>query len=82
MPAGVSIANKTGELSDVENDAGIIYNSSNDLIIVFMSENVLQPGTAQSTIAALSRHIYDSYSSEDCKINNRDCEDSEQLRII
>ena len=63
MPAGVSIANKTGELSDVENDAGIIYNSSNDLIIVFMSENVLQPGTAQSTIASLSRQIYDSYSS-------------------
>lgn len=63
MPAGVSIANKTGELSDVENNAGIIYNSSNDLIIVFMSENVLQPGTAQSTIASLSRQIYDSYSS-------------------
>ena len=63
MPAGVSIANKTGELSDVENDAGIIYNSSNDLISVFMSENVLQPGTAQSTIASLSRQIYDSYSS-------------------
>lgn len=63
MPAGVSIANKTGELSDVENDAGIIYNSSNDLIIVFMIENVLQPGTAQSTIASLSRQIYDSYSS-------------------
>lgn len=63
MPAGVSIANKTGELSNVENDAGIIYNSSNDLIIVFMSENVLQPGTAQSTIASLSRQIYDSYSS-------------------
>ena len=63
MPAGVSIANKTGELSDVENDAGIIYNSSNDLIIVFMSENVLQPVTAQSTIASLSRQIYDSYSS-------------------
>ena len=63
MPAGVSIANKTGELSDVENDAGIIYNSSNDLIIVFMSVNVLQPGTAQSTIASLSRQIYDSYSS-------------------
>ena len=63
MPAGVSIANKTGELSDVENDAGIIYNSSNDLIIVFMSENVLQPGTAQSTIASLSRQIFDSYSS-------------------
>ena len=63
MPSGVSVANKTGELSDVENDAGIIYNSANDLIIVFMSENVPQPGAAQSTIASLSRQIYDSYSS-------------------
>lgn len=63
MPSGVSIANKTGELSDVENDAGIIYNTANDLIIVFMSENVSQPGAAQSTIASLSRQIYDSYSS-------------------
>lgn len=63
MPSGVSVANKTGELSDVENDAGIIYNSQNDLIIVFMSENVPQPGSAQSTIASLSRQIYDSYNS-------------------
>ena len=63
MPAGVSVANKTGELSDVENDAGIIYDSKNDLIIVFMSENVPQPGAAQSTIASLSRQIYDSYNS-------------------
>ena len=38
MPAGVSVANKTGELADVENDAGIIYNTQNDLILVFMSE--------------------------------------------
>ena len=63
MPSGVSVANKTGELSDVENDAGIIYNDLNDLIIVFMSENVPQPGAAQSTIASLSRQIYDSYNS-------------------
>ena len=63
MPSGVSVANKTGELSDVENDAGIIYNSQNDLIIVFMSENVPQPGSAQSTNASLSRQIYDSYNS-------------------
>ena len=63
MPSGVSVANKTGELSDVETDAGIIYNSQNDLIIVFMSENVPQPGSAQSTIASLRRQIYDSYNS-------------------
>lgn len=62
MPDGVSVANKTGELSDVENDAGIIYNSQNDLILVFMSENLTEAGSAQSTIASLSRQIYDYYN--------------------
>lgn len=61
MPAGVSVANKTGELADVENDAGIIYNTQNDLILVFMSEQLSEVGSAQSTIAALSRQIYDYY---------------------
>lgn len=61
MPSGVSIANKTGELADVENDAGIIYYSNNDLVIVFMSENLSEPGSAQNTIASLSRQIYDYY---------------------
>lgn len=63
MPEGISVANKTGELADVENDAGIIYNTGNDLIIVFMSENVAEVGSAQSTIASLSRQIYDYYNS-------------------
>ena len=27
MPAGVHVANKTGELSNVENDAGILYDT-------------------------------------------------------
>lgn len=61
MPAGVSVANKTGELDDVENDAGILYDTNNDLILVFMSENLSDVGSAQSTIASLSRQIYDYY---------------------
>lgn len=61
MPAGVSVANKTGELADVENDAGIIYYSNNDLVIVFMSEGLSEAGSAQNTIASLSRQIYDYY---------------------
>lgn len=63
MPEGVSVANKTGELADVENDAGIIYNVRNDLIVVFMSENVTEAGSAQTTIASLSRQVYDYYNS-------------------
>ena len=62
MPEGVSVANKTGELSNVENDAGIIYNTANDLVIVFMSENLSEVGSAQNTIASVSRQIYDYYS--------------------
>lgn len=60
--SGVSVANKTGELSDVENDAGIIYNTSHDLILVFMSENLVEVGSAQNTIASISRQIYDYYN--------------------
>ncbi|MDO4519324.1 MAG: serine hydrolase [Eubacteriales bacterium] len=61
--SGVSVANKTGELDTVENDAGIIYNAANDLIIVFMSEQLNEVGSAQNTIASLSKMIYDYYNS-------------------
>mgnify|MGYP004470436737 CR=1 FL=1 len=61
LPDGVYTANKTGELDDVENDAAILYDTDNDLIIVFMSEHLGDCGAAQSTIASLSRQIYDLY---------------------
>ena len=65
LPEGVSVANKTGELSDVENDAGILYNTQegNDLVIVFLSQNLTSAGDAQNTIAQLSRSIYLYYNN-------------------
>lgn len=64
LPEGVSVANKTGELSDVENDAGILYSAQggNDLVIVFLSQNLSSPEEAQNTIAQLSRSIYLYYN--------------------
>lgn len=64
LPEGVKVANKTGELSDVENDAGILYDTSsgNDLVICFLSENLADAGAAQTTIAQLSRTIYLAYN--------------------
>lgn len=62
LPDGVKTANKTGELDNVENDAGIIYDAANDLVIVFMSQNLASAGNAQNTIASLSRTIYDYYN--------------------
>ena len=61
LPDGVRTASKTGELDDVENDAAILYDTANDLIIVFMSEHLGDCEAAQGTIASLSRKIYDSY---------------------
>ena len=63
LPSGVKTANKTGELDNVENDAGIIYDAPNDLVIVFMSQNLSSAGSAQNTIGSLSRTIYDYYNN-------------------
>lgn len=64
MPDGVHVANKTGELATVENDAGIIYDTAKgvDLIVCFMSQNVSDTAAAQSSIASCSRMIYGYYN--------------------
>lgn len=63
LPDGVLVANKTGELADVENDAGIIYDTAHDLVLVFMSQELTDAAAAQQTIAKISRQIYDFYVS-------------------
>lgn len=64
LPEGVQVANKTGELTDVENDAGIIYNTPQgiDLVVCFMSENLTDTLSAQESIAENSRLIYGYYN--------------------
>lgn len=64
LPENVKVANKTGELSDVENDAAILYDTpeGNDLVIVFMSDGLNDVYQAHDTIGTLSRYIYDYYN--------------------
>lgn len=64
LPEGVKVANKTGELDDVENDAGIIYSTAKniDLVVCFMSQDLTDPGEAQAVIAQDSRLIYGYYN--------------------
>lgn len=64
LPENVKVANKTGELSDVENDAAILYDTpeENDLVIVFMSDGLNDVYQAHDTIGTLSRYIYDYYN--------------------
>ena len=64
LPEGVKVANKTGELDDVENDAGIIYNTAKniDLVVCFMSQDLTDSSEAQAVIAQDSRLIYGYYN--------------------
>ena len=55
LPEGIVCANKTGELSGVENDAAIVYGLNTDYILVIMSDDNYI-GTAP--VAELSEYIY------------------------
>ena len=64
LPEGVHTASKTGELSTVENDAAIIFDTARgiDLVVCFMSQNLNDTGAAQAAIAANARAIYGYYN--------------------
>jgi beta-lactamase class A len=64
IPDGVGVANKTGELDTVENDAAIIYDTAKgvDLVVVFMAQNLTDTSAAQTSIAENARRIYGFYN--------------------
>ena len=62
VPDGVTVANKTGELGDVQNDAAIVY-SGGDYVIVTMSEGVSESDGIE-TIKNISRMTYEEYNQE------------------
>ena len=64
IPSGISgnvvVANKTGELSDVENDSAIVF-TGGDYILVVLSQGVNNTGKAQQTVKGVSSIVYDNY---------------------
>lgn len=61
LPQGLKIAHKTGELSRVRHDAGIVYLASNPYLIVMMSENLKGEDTAIDSMANISKAVYDYF---------------------
>ncbi|MBQ7006390.1 MAG: serine hydrolase [Oscillospiraceae bacterium] len=59
IPGDAEIANKTGELSDVENDVGIIFTPNGDCALVVLINNVTSPQSARDAIAATASDIFD-----------------------
>lgn len=56
---GAQVANKTGELDTVENDAAIIFDAPrNDFVLCIMAQNVADTAQAQANIQSLANMVY------------------------
>lgn len=60
IPEGVLVGNKTGELSDVENDAAIVYSGNGSYVLCVMSENLSDTYSARQFIARTSGVVYEA----------------------
>lgn len=63
LPEGMKIAHKTGELSQVRNDAGIVFLEGNPYLIVMMTKNLEGEDEGIENLAEVSKIVYDYYSS-------------------
>jgi beta-lactamase class A len=63
LPKEVKVAHKTGELSQVRNDAGIVFLNGNPYVIVLMTKNLKYEDRAIEDLAEVSKIVYDYYAS-------------------
>jgi beta-lactamase class A len=64
LPKELKIAHKTGELSQVRNDAGIVFLEGNPYVIVMMTKNLKYEDEGIENLAEVSKIVYDYYSSK------------------
>lgn len=62
LPESVTSANKTGEVSNSENDAAIVYSKACDYILCIMSTDLAATNSAVNHINSLSSLIYDYFN--------------------
>lgn len=63
VPSGVQTANKTGELSTVENDVMIVWAPKATYIVCVLSGELDNTAAARASIVELSRTVYDFFDS-------------------
>jgi len=59
VPENIETANKTGELSDVENDAAIIFGENGAYTVCVMMSGLSDTSAARSVIREISAQIYE-----------------------
>ena len=63
VPTGVTTANKTGELDDVENDAAIIFGDNGTYVLCVMMNSLQDAAGGRAVITELSAMVYDYMQS-------------------
>ena len=62
VPTGVTVANKTGELLTVENDAAIVFTQSGDYILTIMSEGLSDTAAERQLLVDISSKVYSFFA--------------------
>ena len=62
LPEGTEAANKTGEMSDTENDVAIVYSESCDYIICVLSNGWENTNEAIDNIREISAAVYQYFN--------------------
>lgn len=66
LPKGARVANKTGEISTIAHDAGVVYPPDRSpYVVVVLTEWDPEAGRRMSLIARASRAVYDYITGED-----------------
>lgn len=63
LPAGTRVAHKTGELTDVRHDAGVVYAPHGAFVAVVLTEDIDDYNKAADTISAVARDAYDYFET-------------------
>lgn len=67
LPGEIKVVHKTGELSRVRHDGGIVYLEDNPYVIVMLSKDVEFEDETVETLANISKDVYDYFKGKDNK---------------
>jgi beta-lactamase class A len=63
LPTGTTVANKTGEVAGVENDAAIVFSPHGDYVLTVLTKNQIDSSSAQEGIRTLSSLVWSSLNA-------------------
>lgn len=64
VPEGIEVANKTGELSDIENDAALVLIEDDTYSITVIATGLTDPSSAKEKIKEISSEVYNYFEKE------------------